>query len=70
MHPAVGRVLRRPDSQSTSFITRLHLFPLEGIIARRGITDADPAGLPQGEHRLEGSPPVGIPTALVLILEP
>jgi len=49
---------------------RLHLFPLERIIARRGIADADPAGLPQGEHCLEGSSPVGSPTALFLILEP
>jgi len=70
MHPAVGRVLRRPDSQSTPFITRLHLFPLEKITASRGITDAHPAGLPQGERGLESPSPVGSPTALFLLLKP
>jgi len=70
MHPAVGRVLRRPDSQSTSFISRFYLFPLEKIMASRGIPDAHPDGLPQGEHGQESPFPVGSPTALFLLLNP
>lgn len=61
-----GDPIPNPSHSSPGFT----FLPQERIIARRGVTDSDPSGLPQGENCLEGSSPEGSPTALFLILEP